>query len=134
MRRVGAHGILADDMGLGKTLQSLISIALAWCSNRTEHGGLPSFSSNSRCCNASPPALVVCPTTLVSHWANESKVRFGDWIKVVPVIGNLKSRHNAINYIVSGSNMSNGDSRYDSCRLVIVVVSYSALKVSVLSI
>ncbi len=123
-------------MGLGKTLQSLISIALAWCSNRIESSGMlcmPSGSSNYRCCNASPPALVICPTTLVSHWANEAKVRFGDWLKVVPVIGNRESRHNAINSIVSGSDMSSDYSRDDSSRLVIVVVSYSALKVSVLS-
>ncbi len=60
-------------------------------------------------------------------------MRFGDWLKVVPVIGNHESRRNAINSIVSGSDMSNDDFRDDSIHLVIVVVSYSALKVSVLS-
>jgi SNF2 family DNA or RNA helicase len=41
-------GILADDMGLGKTLQTLTFIA--------KKGG---------------PALVVCPSSLVSNWAAE---------------------------------------------------------------
>ena len=43
-------GILADDMGLGKTLQALTFIA--------KKGG---------------PALVVCPSSLVSNWADECK-------------------------------------------------------------
>ncbi len=134
-------------MGLGKTLQSLLSIALSWCSNRSQYDGgqlrMPSLlqpdgSSNSRYCDAAAsPALVICPTTLVSHWVNEAKLRFGDWIKVVPIIGNRESRHHAIKSIFSCSDVvSTDDSRYDdddsSRRLVIVVVSYSVLKVGVL--
>ncbi len=138
-------------MGLGKTLQSLLSIALSWCSNlcKNETGRqlcatTPSsqpdggVSSHYRYCNTSaPPALVICPTTLVSHWINEAKLRFGDWLEVVPIIGNHESRHSAIKSIFSCSDVvSTDDSRDDGDdskhqRLVIAVVSYSALKVSV---
>ena len=48
LSEMGMGGILADDMGLGKTLQCLSFIQL--------HGGR---------------ALVVCPSSLVSNWANE---------------------------------------------------------------
>jgi superfamily II DNA or RNA helicase len=48
-------GILADDMGLGKTLQTL-----AWLS-------LPRIKSD---CDG--PALVVCPSSLVENWVEES--------------------------------------------------------------
>ena len=45
---------LADDMGLGKTLQVLTLLQ-----KRKEEGAL------------SPPALIVCPTTLVGNWRKE---------------------------------------------------------------
>ncbi|MBU4366000.1 MAG: DEAD/DEAH box helicase [Verrucomicrobia bacterium] len=49
-------GILADDMGLGKTLQ-----ALAWLSLARRHA--PAEGK---------PALIVCPSSLVDNWAEES--------------------------------------------------------------
>ena len=48
------HGLLADDMGLGKTLQ-----ALAFCAWL-------------RTLDSSEPALVVCPTSLVTNWLREA--------------------------------------------------------------
>eukprot|EP00850_Spirogloea_muscicola_P014835 SM000109S14149 [mRNA] locus=s109:214433:222842:- [translate_table: standard] len=50
--RFGLHGILCDDMGLGKTLQAIAMIAAE--SHQSEL-----------------PSLVVCPATLVGHWASE---------------------------------------------------------------
>jgi superfamily II DNA or RNA helicase len=50
------HGLLADDMGLGKTLQALAFCA--WLKVR-ESG-------------KQEPALVVCPTSLVTNWLREA--------------------------------------------------------------
>ncbi|XRB22564.1 TATA-binding protein-associated factor [Pseudoscourfieldia marina] len=63
LRNAGLHGILADDMGLGKTLQTLIAVAEASleCTSRSE---------------SPPPSLVVCPATLVFHWAAEAERHF----------------------------------------------------------
>ena len=54
--RTGAHScLLADEMGLGKTLQSLAAAELAL----QESGG--------------GQILVVCPTSLLTNWANEAE-------------------------------------------------------------
>ncbi|NWK57254.1 DEAD/DEAH box helicase [Verrucomicrobiaceae bacterium N1E253] len=58
-RRLAGSGaaLLADDMGLGKTLQALAVVKL-W----KAHGGA----------EASGPALVVCPATLLGNWRDEA--------------------------------------------------------------
>ena len=58
LRRFKLHGALCDDMGLGKTLQSTCILAATIVERRK--AGLPHV-----------PALVVCPPTLVGHWAHE---------------------------------------------------------------
>ena len=58
LRRFKLHGALCDDMGLGKTLQSTCILAATVVERR--RAGLPFL-----------PALVVCPPTLVGHWAHE---------------------------------------------------------------
>lgn len=55
LKETGWGGILADDMGLGKTVQTLSTL-------------LQSFNENSKA-----KFLVVCPTTLIYNWENESK-------------------------------------------------------------
>ena len=59
LRRFGLSGALCDDMGLGKTLQATAALA----SDVAERlaSGLPAL-----------PSLVVCPPTLVAHWAHET--------------------------------------------------------------
>ena len=59
--RHGLGALLADDMGLGKTLQSLIF--LEW---QRRQGG-------------AGPALVVCPTSLLSNWQDEAARFCPDW-------------------------------------------------------
>ena len=54
MRRWGLGACLADDMGLGKTIQSI-----ALFLHDREHNGRV------------PPALVVCPTSVVGNWQRE---------------------------------------------------------------
>ncbi|KAK0602735.1 hypothetical protein LWI29_036474 [Acer saccharum] len=60
LRRFKLHGILCDDMGLGKTLQASAIVA----SDIAEH-----HASNQS--EAIHPSLIICPSTLVGHWAFE---------------------------------------------------------------
>ncbi|HEY6195702.1 MAG TPA: DEAD/DEAH box helicase, partial [Candidatus Eisenbacteria bacterium] len=62
---IGLGSVLADDMGLGKTLQ-----ALAWLAHLAERepdGG---------------PSLVVCPASVMHHWAREA-ARFTPGLRVM---------------------------------------------------
>ncbi|MCB9684321.1 MAG: DEAD/DEAH box helicase [Alphaproteobacteria bacterium] len=67
LRDHGLHGILADEMGLGKTLQALAAIL--------EGRG-----------DGDPPALVVCPTSVVHAWVDEA-ARFAPGLKTVARVG-----------------------------------------------
>lgn len=62
---IGLGAVLADDMGLGKTLQ-----ALAWIAHLVETDA------------AGGPTLVVCPASVMHHWAREAK-RFTPHLSVV---------------------------------------------------
>ena len=57
MRRWGLGACLADDMGLGKTIQ-----AIALMLHVRETAPSP---------DAVPPALLVCPTSVVGNWKRE---------------------------------------------------------------
>ncbi|XP_057544192.1 TATA-binding protein-associated factor BTAF1 [Amaranthus tricolor] len=60
LRRFKLHGILCDDMGLGKTLQASAIVASDIAEYRTINNG-----------KEPSPSLIVCPSTLVGHWAYE---------------------------------------------------------------
>lgn len=60
LKRFKLHGILCDDMGLGKTLQASAIVA----SDIAERLALNSSEDVQ-------PSLIVCPSTLVGHWAFE---------------------------------------------------------------
>jgi SNF2 family DNA or RNA helicase len=62
---IGLGAVLADDMGLGKTLQALAWLALL-C-ERDPQGG---------------PSLVVCPASVMHHWAREAS-RFTPTLRVL---------------------------------------------------
>ena len=66
----GFCGILADEMGLGKTIQ-----ALAWLDN-----------GRSKAEGPVPPALVICPTSLVENWEEEA-AKFTPHRKVLTLTG-----------------------------------------------
>ena len=60
LHRVGVPGaICADEMGLGKTLQCLCSIVMS------------GYKTN----------LVICPSTLMSHWKEETETYFDEHLK-----------------------------------------------------
>lgn len=60
LKRFKLHGILCDDMGLGKTLQASAIVACDIVERLT---------LNNR--EVVPPSLIICPSTLVGHWAFE---------------------------------------------------------------
>jgi len=69
LNEYGFSGVLADDMGLGKTVQTL-----AYLLYKKQHDQL------------NEPALVVCPTSLVGNWVNES-AKFTESLKVLVLHG-----------------------------------------------
>jgi len=62
---IGLGAVLADDMGLGKTVQ-----ALAWIAHLIEQDA------------AGGPSLVVCPASVMHHWAREA-ARFTPGLRVL---------------------------------------------------
>ena len=60
---VGLNGVLSDEMGLGKTIQALVAIAM----RMADHG-------------ENVKSLIVCPSTLCSHWVSETEKFFDDSI------------------------------------------------------
>ena len=65
LARNNLGGILADEMGLGKTVQTLAFL---------------------RAQKAKEPALIVCPTSLLTNWENEAR-RFTPELKVLLIDG-----------------------------------------------
>ncbi|HEY8239843.1 MAG TPA: SNF2-related protein, partial [Kiritimatiellia bacterium] len=70
MENAGFCGILADEMGLGKTVQTLTWIQLKRA--RPEAAG--------------KPCLIVCPTSLVENWQEES-AKFTPALRAVAITG-----------------------------------------------
>lgn len=90
----GLGGILADDMGLGKTLQVLSFIL-------------------SEKPNATGPALVIAPTSLIYNWQEEAK-KFTPTMKVLVVEGTPQERN---------TQLSDMEEQWD-----LVVTSYPILR------
>ncbi len=79
-------GILADDMGLGKTLQALALICHA-----------------KQVAPASPPFLIITPTSVVSNWTSES-ARFTPGLNVVAISDTIARRGQALSEITAGAD------------------------------
>jgi superfamily II DNA or RNA helicase len=75
LREAGLSGVLADDMGLGKTVQALAHLAIEQAAGRL-----------------APPALVVCPTSLVGNWQSEA-AHFAPRLRVLALHGPERARH-----------------------------------------
>ncbi|XP_050367441.1 TATA-binding protein-associated factor BTAF1 [Argentina anserina] len=81
LKRFKLHGILCDDMGLGKTLQASAIVA----SDVVEHR----FSNDSNI----PPSLIICPSTLVAHWAFEIEKYIDDSVlSTLQYVGSVQDR------------------------------------------
>ncbi|GAQ92366.1 hypothetical protein KFL_009950010, partial [Klebsormidium nitens] len=72
LKRFKLHGVLCDDMGLGKTLQATAIVAAAAAERAAARARMPAPD------NAPLPSLVVCPPTLVGHWAFEIEKFVGE--------------------------------------------------------
>lgn len=70
LEQCGFSGILADEMGLGKTIQTLAWLTLERTDQRAR----------------GKPAIVVCPTSLLDNWADESR-RFTPQLRIHVVHG-----------------------------------------------
>ncbi|HEY5716360.1 MAG TPA: DEAD/DEAH box helicase [Psychromonas sp.] len=75
LNEYGFSGVLADDMGLGKTIQTL-----AYLLYKKQHQQLVN------------PALVICPTSLVGNWLNET-LKFTPDLKVLILHGTERHQH-----------------------------------------
>lgn len=103
LRRFKLHGALCDDMGLGKTLQSTCILAATIVDRR--NAGLPFL-----------PALVVCPPTLVGHWAHEiNQYVAEDVLKPLQYHGNPAERAELQPLIAAGNHN-------------VVIMSYDSLR------
>ena len=102
LRKYHLHGILCDDMGLGKTLQAICAMAASALDPADELA-------------QTRPSIVVCPSTLVGHWANEiPKFIAPEYLRAVPYTAKTRAGREAI---VRGIGARQ-----------IVVVSYEALR------
>lgn len=82
LRRFKLHGILCDDMGLGKTLQASAIVASDIAERQTTDSS-----------EELPPSLIVCPSTLVGHWAYEiEKYIDGSLISTLQYVGTTQDR------------------------------------------
>jgi TATA-binding protein-associated factor len=144
LRRFGLNGVLADDMGLGKTLQATTIMACSAAERQAaaaasaaagENGAqhLPSqqqldqhASAGSKA--AAPaaaglmPSLVVCPSTLVGHWAHEiNKYVEESVLRPLAISGTPAERASAQQQLRLGGAVGGG------CYNV-VIISYESLR------
>ncbi|XP_058072193.1 TATA-binding protein-associated factor BTAF1 [Magnolia sinica] len=81
LKRFKLHGILCDDMGLGKTLQASAIVASDIAERRASNNG------------KDPLSLIICPSTLVGHWAYEIE-KYIDISVLIPLqyVGSAQER------------------------------------------
>jgi TATA-binding protein-associated factor len=110
MLKYQLHGILCDDMGLGKTLQSICIMASSHHNRRTQHAATKDAAF------APFPSLVVCPPTLVGHWAFEiSKFLPDKDLSTVQFVGSPAERA-AMREDISGGGDCVVITSYDTLR------------------
>jgi TATA-binding protein-associated factor len=145
LRRFGLSGILADDMGLGKTLQATTTIACSMAerkaaalaatkaANHAEEeqagpagqGPGSAAGGSSNAASAVLPSLVVCPSTLVGHWAHEINKYVDETVLLpLPISGNPSERTAAARALSRGSNGSS----HSIADCTVVIISYEALR------
>ncbi|KAJ0979707.1 hypothetical protein J5N97_015181 [Dioscorea zingiberensis] len=81
LKRFKLHGILCDDMGLGKTLQASAIVASNIAEQRGINNGKELLS------------LIICPSTLVGHWAYEIEKYIDDSLMIpLQYVGSAQER------------------------------------------
>lgn len=110
------HGILCDDMGLGKTLQSICMIVGSHTDRAAEYDLSQSPDQ------AHMPSIVVCPTTLVVHWADEFNKWCSDFkpLKYMGTVAYRKSLRSQIEMhdviILSYETIRSESDYFSTCR------------------
>jgi TATA-binding protein-associated factor len=143
LRRFGLNGVLADDMGLGKTLQATTIMACSaaeraaagaaaapaagtTAENGAQHQLDQHASAGSKAAAAAAaglmPSLVVCPSTLVGHWAHEiNKYVDESVLRPLAISGTPAERASAQQQLRQGCAAAGG------CYNV-VIISYESLR------
>ncbi|CAJ2655318.1 unnamed protein product [Trifolium pratense] len=103
LKRFKLHGILCDDMGLGKTLQASAIVASEIVERQTQIGNEDLL-----------PSLIICPSTLVGHWAFEIE-KYID----VSVISSLQ---------YAGSAQDRMLLRDSFCKHNVIITSYDVVR------
>jgi TATA-binding protein-associated factor len=85
LNKYNLHGILCDDMGLGKTLQTICMVASDIELRKRQ------FAETKNTEFIHMPSLVVCPATLVGHWAYEIE-KFCPNLSIIQYTGNASQR------------------------------------------
>lgn len=75
LRRLGLGACLADDMGLGKTIQAIAMLLHERCTVADAPNGAVAPSRH-------PPALLICPTSVVANWRREVE-RFAPELRIL---------------------------------------------------
>lgn len=97
-----------SDMGLGKTLQTICILA------SVTHERQQQFEATGSPEYAHRPSLVVCPPTLVSHWAAEVE-QYAPSLRVQQLVGNL-TRTERLNKIKKSKNVDVFVTSYEILR------------------
>lgn len=86
LNKYNLHGILADDMGLGKTLQTICIISSDYYHRKV-------LLNEKKTTNIEIlPSMIVCPPTLIGHWANEVNKFCGAEVSTLQYKGNPSER------------------------------------------
>ncbi|KAL9933818.1 hypothetical protein V8E36_007476 [Tilletia maclaganii] len=102
------HGVLCDDMGLGKTLQSITILS---CSH---HERAQAYKLNRSPEFKHLPSLVVCPSTLTSHWFHEIQ-QYANNLRPVLYVGQpsdrsrLQSKFHAYDVVITSYEVIRAD-------------------------
>lgn len=102
LRRFKLHGILCDDMGLGKTLQSSAIVATDIAERRACNDGKDLQS------------LIICPSTLVGHWAYEIEKFIDDSVMTT------------LQYVGSAQERTSLREQFDKCN--VIITSYDIVR------
>ncbi|XP_008796296.2 TATA-binding protein-associated factor BTAF1 [Phoenix dactylifera] len=102
LRRFKLHGILCDDMGLGKTLQASAIVA-SDIAERRACGNRKDLQS-----------LIICPSTLVGHWAYEIEKYVDNSVMVT------------LQYVGSAQERMLLRSQFDRCN--VIITSYDIVR------
>lgn len=102
LKRFKLHGILCDDMGLGKTLQASAMVASDIAEQRACSNGKGLQS------------LIICPSTLVGHWAYEIEKYIDNSVMVT------------LQYVGSAQERILLRSRFDRCN--VIITSYDIVR------